>query len=205
MLQMHNTNTLNRIPILRDSMYRDRAQQFSKRLKWAVSVDENGHEIDQYDNNQSSYLIASNNDGQHMGSLRINTADRNCMLVEHFAEEFPSVADYDSTVCEITRFCLSPSLEARHSTLLSVSLMRTLFLNCLNNGSVNRIVGLCYRPIVNVYNRAGLSPCSISSGRRDSQLILAEWRVKPEKFVNIILAKPNMVKKTETPPQLVSA
>ena len=33
-------------PDLRDSMLRDRADQFKRRLNWDVSVDQNGHETD---------------------------------------------------------------------------------------------------------------------------------------------------------------
>ena len=36
-------------PLLRDTMFRDRAAQFKTRLKWQVDVDENGFERDEYD------------------------------------------------------------------------------------------------------------------------------------------------------------
>ena len=38
-------------------MFRDRAEQFSQRLGWAVSVNASGHERDQYDELNPLYVI----------------------------------------------------------------------------------------------------------------------------------------------------
>ena len=40
---------LAKFPLLRDTMYRDRAHQFVTRLKWDVSVNSAGEERDEYD------------------------------------------------------------------------------------------------------------------------------------------------------------
>ena len=44
-------------PLLRDTMFRDRAAQFKTRLKWQVDVDENGFERDEYDALNPLYVI----------------------------------------------------------------------------------------------------------------------------------------------------
>ena len=49
MIRYLYADQLNTHPKLRDSMFRDRADQFKTRLGWEVSVDEDGFERDQYD------------------------------------------------------------------------------------------------------------------------------------------------------------
>ena len=60
---------LHRFPRLRDTMFRDRAEQFKKRLGWAVSVNEAGEERDEYDDLNPLYVIWEA-DGRHGGSMR---------------------------------------------------------------------------------------------------------------------------------------
>ena len=55
---------------LAQSMFRDRAKQFSERLGWEVSVDDAGEERDQYDALNPLYVIWQRPDGLHGGSMR---------------------------------------------------------------------------------------------------------------------------------------
>jgi acyl homoserine lactone synthase len=70
MLRYLYADQLDAFPKLRDSMFRDRADQFSERLGWEVSVDENGFEKDQYDALNPLYVIWEMPDGSHGGSMR---------------------------------------------------------------------------------------------------------------------------------------
>lgn len=49
MLRYVYGNDLNQFPKLRGGMFRDRAEQFARRLNWDVSVDGAGEERDEYD------------------------------------------------------------------------------------------------------------------------------------------------------------
>ena len=49
MLRYLYADELHRFPRLADSMFRDRADQFQRRLGWEVTVDANGLERDAYD------------------------------------------------------------------------------------------------------------------------------------------------------------
>ena len=62
---------LHLFPLLRDSMFRDRADQFKTRLGWAVTVDEAGFERDEYDAEDPLYVIWEEADGTHGGSMRL--------------------------------------------------------------------------------------------------------------------------------------
>jgi acyl homoserine lactone synthase len=69
---------------LAQSMFRDRAKQFSERLGWEVSVDDAGEERDQYDALNPLYVIWQRPDGLHGGSMRFLPTTGRCMTHEHF-------------------------------------------------------------------------------------------------------------------------
>ena len=70
MLRYLYANELGNFPILRDSMFRDRADQFSRRLNWDVSVSSSGEERDEYDGLNPLYIIWQKQNGYHGGSMR---------------------------------------------------------------------------------------------------------------------------------------
>ena len=55
-------------PLLHDSMFRDRADQFKTRLNWQVDVDQNGFERDEYDALNPLYVIWESPQGLHPGT-----------------------------------------------------------------------------------------------------------------------------------------
>jgi len=77
-------DALNRHPVLRDTMFRDRAAQFSTRLGWAVNIDRQGLERDEYDALNPLYVIWEGRDGRHGGSLRFLPTTGRVMINDHF-------------------------------------------------------------------------------------------------------------------------
>ena len=57
MIRFVMAEDLPKYPRLQDSMFKDRADQFIRRLGWDVSVDGNGWERDQYDALNPLYVI----------------------------------------------------------------------------------------------------------------------------------------------------
>lgn len=95
MIRYLYSNQLDQYPTLRDSMFRDRADQFKKRLGWDVSIDENGFERDQYDALNPLYVIWEKADGSHGGSMRFLPTTGRTMINEHLrvfwaAERLPA-------------------------------------------------------------------------------------------------------------------
>ena len=70
MLRYLMGNDLDTFPLLRDSMFKDRAQQFRQRLGWEVAVDDQGWERDHYDTLNPVYIIWQQSNGSHGGSMR---------------------------------------------------------------------------------------------------------------------------------------
>lgn len=71
MIRYIYANDLNTEPKLRDSMFRDRADQFKARLGWEVAVDAKGYERDEYDDLNPLYVIWQKPCGSHGGSMRL--------------------------------------------------------------------------------------------------------------------------------------
>ena len=98
-------------PVL-DDMYRDRKRVFVDLLKWDVPVVEGAFEIDQFDDDAATYLIAVGSDGAHLGSFRLLPTTGPHILGTVFGwlcdVPVPSAPD----IFEISRACVSPKLRA---------------------------------------------------------------------------------------------
>lgn len=92
---------------LRDSMFRDRADQFKTRLGWEVSVDEDGFERDDYDAADPLYVIWERPDGRHGGSMRLLPTTGPTMVNDHFLHLTGGRRISDPAIWECTRFCLA--------------------------------------------------------------------------------------------------
>jgi N-acyl-L-homoserine lactone synthetase len=88
MLRYVFADQLDQFPTLRDSMFRDRADQFKTRLNRDVNVEENGFERDEYDdaNLNPLYVIWETPQGTHSGSMRLLPTTGRCMVNEHFLD-----------------------------------------------------------------------------------------------------------------------
>lgn len=108
MIRFIYADQLNAYPVLRDTMFRDRAEQFAERLKWDVTVDEKGFERDEYDAQNPIYVIYELPDGTHGGSMRILPTTGATMINDHFLHLTDGVEIKSPLIWECTRFCLSP-------------------------------------------------------------------------------------------------
>ncbi|MCV6585456.1 MAG: autoinducer synthase [Marinibacterium sp.] len=98
---------LHRFPLLADTMFRDRADQFRTRLGWDVSVDEHGFETDQYDMLNPLYVIWEEPDGRHGGSMRFLPTTGPVMVNDIFGHLTGGAPICSPLIWECTRFCLS--------------------------------------------------------------------------------------------------
>ena len=94
-------------PQLRDSMFRDRADQFHTRLGWNVQLTDAGEERDEYDALDPLYVIWEEPDGRHGGSMRFLPTSGRTMINEHFRFLLEDHAISNPLIWECTRFCLA--------------------------------------------------------------------------------------------------
>ena len=120
MLRYIYASDLPRFERLAHSMFTDRAEQFSRRLGWEVSVNAAGEERDQYDDLNPLYVIWERANGLHGGSMRFLPTTGRTMVNEHFAHINDGHTVESPLIWECTRFCLSPDADRRVSAALAL-------------------------------------------------------------------------------------
>jgi len=162
-------------------MFRARKRLFKDRLRWHVSSDAEGREIDRYDALSPKYLIAVNEQGCHEGSLRLLPTTGDTLLKDHFAATFDGTPIESPRIWECTRFCIENVGERRLSRTCVNRVTAELLLGMcevsLSHG-LSRIIGMFDPANVETFERAGWAPELIGSGGKAHQpLFLGAWAV----------------------------
>lgn len=179
MIRYIYADDLNTVPTLRDTMFRDRAQQFKTRLKWDVSVDATGYEVDQYDTQNPLYAIWQAEDGSHGGSMRFLPTTAETMVNDHFTHLTDGVRIQSPLIWECTRFCLSPNQD-RNASQIAAGLMIAGCEAGLQHG-LSDWVGVFDARMIRIYNRIGWAPTILGeSGDGKDRVAVGLWEVSEE-------------------------
>ncbi|MBE0412049.1 acyl-homoserine-lactone synthase [Yoonia sp.] len=182
MLRYIYATELSQYPTLRASMHKDRATQFADRLKWAVTVDENGWEHDEYDAMNPLYVIWVNPDGTHGGSMRFLPTTERTMVNDHFADLLNGVDIRSPFIWECTRFCLGQKSTPRVAAALMLAggeLMRAF--------SLTHLLGVFDPRMVRIYAMIGASPEVLgSAGEGRDKISVGLWPFRPEDRVKVL-------------------
>lgn len=172
MIRYLTGQALIQFPALRQSMHRDRADQFKRRLGWDVTVDDHGWERDEYDRDDTLYVIWQMPDGGHGGSMRFLPTTTPVMTNDHFAGLLPDGPVSDPRIWECTRFCLrdgAPSRVAAALMLAGGELMRA--------HDLTHLLGVFDARMVRIYRMIGSSPLILgSAGEGRDQISVGLWR-----------------------------
>lgn len=168
MIRYVYANHLSRFPKLRDTMFRDRADQFHTRLGWEVTVTEAGEERDQYDALNPLYVIWERPDGSHGGSMRFLPTSGRTMLNEHFCNLLNGRPLHNPKIWECTRFCLArdsaPNVSA--ALMLGGAEVGTGF-------DLSFSVGVFDARMIRIYNRLGWAPMVMGTSGEGREAISA--------------------------------
>jgi N-acyl-L-homoserine lactone synthetase len=107
-------------------MFEERKLVFIDILKWDLAITDGRFEIDQFYDEHAVYLLASHEDGSHLGSMRLLRTDRPHILGGFFNHLSDKPIPTGPDTLEVTRLCLSPRLRAaerRHVRNLLISAM----------------------------------------------------------------------------------
>ncbi|MEL6415691.1 MAG: acyl-homoserine-lactone synthase [Pseudomonadota bacterium] len=171
MLHFIYANDLSRNPVLAESMFRDRADQFKTRLGWDVTVDHHGRERDEYDNLNPLYVIYSDPKGRHLGSLRFLPTTGQTMLNDHFTHLMGGGTLESPFIWECTRFCLAQGAPSKIAAALMLGggeVMR----QC----AVDDFVGVFDARMIRIYRRVGWPPEILgSAGDGNDQISVGLW------------------------------
>jgi N-acyl-L-homoserine lactone synthetase len=91
-------------------MHRDRKTVFVDRLGWRLPIRDGGFEIDQFDGDDAVYLLATDDQGGHQGSLRLLPTTQPHLLSEVFPDLCERGVPRAPDIWEITRLCTAPDL-----------------------------------------------------------------------------------------------
>lgn len=171
---------LHKFPKLRDTMFRDRATQFKTRLKWEVTVDATGYEIDLYDTLNPLYVIYEMEDGTHGGSVRFLPTTGQTMTADHFLDLTDGVHIESPLIWECTRFCVSPRATATQAGNIAASLLIGACNMGLNFGATDSI-GVFDPRMVRIYRRIGWEPTVLGSkGEGREKISVGIWELTDE-------------------------
>lgn len=174
---------LDRFPKLRDTMFRDRTQQFATRLGWEVAVDATGQERDIYDEMNPLYVIWQQANGAHGGSMRFLPTTGDTMVNDHFAHLTDGVRIESPFIWECTRFCLAPNAAAKVSA--------ALMLGGAEIGAhfeLTDAVGVFDARMVRIYGRLGWSPTILgTSGTGRGAVSVGLWAFSAEARLQMCL------------------
>ncbi|MBM7066522.1 acyl-homoserine-lactone synthase [Actibacterium sp. 188UL27-1] len=173
MLRYVYATDLARFPVLRDTMFRDRAEQFKNRLGWDVSVNDKGEERDEYDALNPLYVIWEQEDGTHGGSMRFLPTIGQTMVNDHFIHLTDGVRIESPFIWECTRFCLSPTADRRVSAGLVLGAGEIMA-----NFHLDHFVGVFDPRMERIYRLYGVEPDVIGTkGEGREQIGVGLWEM----------------------------
>lgn len=176
MLRYLFARELSSYPKLRDSMFRDRADQFKTRLKWDVTVDDNGFERDEYDALNPLYVIWQNKSGSHGGSMRLLPTDGPTMVQDHFSHLIGDVPVVSPQIWECTRFCLARQAEPRVAAALMLAGGEVM-----RNFGIEHYLGVFDARMERIYRAIGSEPRILGSqGSGRDRISLGLWKFTDE-------------------------
>lgn len=161
-----------------NEMFRARAAVFGGRMGWAVDIDGEGREVDDFDRlHDPAYLLAIGDDGAVRGSLRLLPTAGPTMLRSCFAGMFDGDIDVTSgTVWECTRFCVHPIVAtAPAARKVSSELLLGICELGLSVG-LTQVTGVYEHHMERIYRRIGWSPDRLASNR-DGTIHIGLWDV----------------------------
>ncbi|MGJ8594315.1 acyl-homoserine-lactone synthase [Sulfitobacter sp.] len=170
MLRYLYADQLDQFPRLADEMFTHRADQFKTRLDWDVSVDEHGHERDEYDALNPLYVIWETAEGGHGGSTRFLPTVGPVMVNDHFNHLIDAPIN-SPLIWECTRFCMAPGQGANVAAALMLGGGELM-----NGFGVQDFVGVFDARMVRIYKRVGSSPEVLGSeGEGREQISVGLW------------------------------
>ncbi len=120
---------------LRSAMLRDRKTVLMDRLGWDLQSPDGLHEIDQFDSEDTQYLIVHQaSTGRHLGSVRLLPSTGPHLLGDVFPHLCADGVPVGPDVWEITRLVTAPGLSRSEALQVRRQLSIALFEHALANG-----------------------------------------------------------------------
>ncbi|MEM0937292.1 MAG: acyl-homoserine-lactone synthase [Pseudomonadota bacterium] len=180
MLRYVYGHDLARFPRLADTMFRDRAEQFSARLGWEVKVDAQGHERDAYDALDPLYVLWEAADGSHGGSMRFLPTVGRTMVNDHFMHLTGGVRIESPLIWECTRFCVSPRATGPSARKAAAALVLGAG-ELMARAALEHYVGVFDARMERIYRLYGVDPEVIgAAGEGRARIGVGLWTMRAD-------------------------
>jgi len=182
MLHYIYADQLDQYPVLRDTMFRDRAAQFKTRLGWDVSVDKDGFERDEYDDMNPLYVIWQNANGTHGGSMRFLPTTAECMINDHFGHMLDGQTIQSPLIWECTRFCLARDADRKTAAALVLGAGEIM-----ERFSLDHFIGVFDPRMERIYRLYGVEPDVIATmGQGADAIGVGLWEMQRDAWPHIL-------------------
>jgi acyl homoserine lactone synthase len=183
MLRYIYADQLHYYPKLARTMFCDRADQFSNRLGWQVSVDETGAERDQYDDLCPLYVIWEQPDGSHGGSMRLLPTTGPVMVNQVFGHLTGGAPITSPLIWECTRFCLARGAGGNVAAALMLAGGEVM-----TGFGVRHFAGVFDARMVRIYRAIGSSPEILGSeGHGRDKISVGLWEFSKQARARVAL------------------
>jgi acyl homoserine lactone synthase len=169
-----NQNGLASRPLVRRTMFLDRARQFVARHRWPLSLDGSGCEVDEFDDEWTTYCVVVEGE-RHLASARLRPASKGSMVERHFSQFTLSDVERLRTGSEVTRFCTSVTLTAEDRIQAVSDLLLGLCRHC-QSSRIPSFFGVVFPAASRVFKLAGWEGLELAKARLNGGVaIMKEW------------------------------
>jgi N-acyl-L-homoserine lactone synthetase len=147
------------------NMFEHRKKIFYDEKKWEVNVVSGRYEIDEFDRDDTCYLMALDGRGELVGSVRLISTVVPHMLSGPFRDMFPDVGFSSPLIWEATRFAvLGDAARPGQVSEAACELMLGVVQFALDNG-IQNIVGVYDAAMARLYRRCGFTTIELQRHR----------------------------------------
>lgn len=174
-----------------DQMFNHRKLVFHDQKGWDVKLVDNEFEIDEYDRNDTVYLMSLDEQNNLVGSIRLLSTQEPHMLSGPFRSMFPDVGFATPLIWEATRFVMLGDKSVQPN-LVSTAACEILLGMCrfaLNHG-VDHITAVYDAGMARLYRRCGLSNIELGRYRTEAHgtVFVGLWEISEALEASILAA-----------------
>lgn len=159
--------------------------------KWDVNIVDEEYEIDEYDRDDTIYLMSFDHRGELVGSMRLISTAMPHMTSGPFKKMFPDVQFSSPNIWEATRFVVmgDHSVQPNGMSTAACELLLGTIQFGLENG-VRHITGVYEASMTRLYRRCGLSNVEIARHRTDAHGVVCVglWELSESLESSVIAA-----------------
>ncbi len=157
-------------------MFADRKRLFVDLLGWQVPVVAGEYEIDRFDDVHAVYLVDSDRDDPHLGSMRLLQTERAHILDTLFPGLCDGFVPRGTAIREITRLCLPARLGAERRLEVRNRLISAMVDHALATG-VGTLTGVVEMNFLNQILDMGWICAPLGAPMRSDGRLLAAFRI----------------------------